>query len=89
MKIIPRKKLILVKPDDEKSRISDHGIITPANSEQEKKSIGTVVRSGIEVNDIKKGDRVIYGTYAGDDIEQDGIQYKLIEEEFILAFIEN
>jgi len=86
-KILPRGTHVLIKPDSEESRVSEYGIITPSNVEQEQKSTGIVIAIGDCADDIKKGDRVVYGTFAGDDIEMDGEKYKLIEEEFILAFL--
>ena len=43
MTIIPRGHMVLVKPDPEASRVSEHGIVTPSAVEQERKAVGTVV----------------------------------------------
>jgi len=92
IKIIPRGKQVLVKPDEEKSRILESGLVTPDNVEQERKAFGVVIAVGSEITDIKKGDKVIYGTYSGDDISfadtGKEVDYKLIYEDEILAFIE-
>jgi len=89
--IEPRLKYILVKPDDEKSRVNDYGIVTPTTVEQEKKSIGIVVSVGKDVKDIKKGAKVIYGAYVGEQIKvsenNKEINYVIIHDEDILAFI--
>lgn len=85
--IHPRGKQVLVQPDSKESRENEHGLITPSNVEQEQKSIGKVIAVGPEIKDIKKGDRVIYGTYAGDDLSIEDNDYKLLNEEFVLAFI--
>ena len=85
--IIPRGKHILVKPDDEESRVSKSGLVKPGNIEQERKSVGTVIEIGSEIEDIKKDDKVIYGTYAGDEVQLNDVEYKLIHEEYILAFL--
>lgn len=85
--IKPRTKQILVKPDGEDSRESEYGIITPPRVEQEQKAIGTVLAVGPDVKDIKKGDRVIFGVYAGDSIKMDGVDYKLLHDEDVLAFL--
>ena len=87
LKIQPRGKYVLVEVDKEESRVSKSGLVTPANVEQERKSIGTVVGAGDQINDIKKGDRVIFGTYAGDPVKMDGVEYKLLLDEDVLAFI--
>lgn len=91
--IIPRGKQILVKPDGEGSRESANGIITPDNEEQETKAIGTVEAVGPEITDVKKGQRVIYGAFAGEDIKFEEsnkeVDFKLLEDEYVLAFIED
>jgi chaperonin GroES len=86
-KIIPRKKQILVKPDGDESRMTESGLYKPDTVEQEKKAVGTVVAVGPDVKDIKKGDRVIYGIFAGDPISLDGKDYKFVDEEFVLGFL--
>lgn len=90
--IKPRGKQVLVKPDDEKSRTSEYGIITPDNEEQETKAFGTVVAVGPEITDIKNDDRVIYAAFGGEQISfQDSdkdVDFVLLFEEDVLAFIE-
>ncbi len=93
MKIIPRAKQVLVKPDPEESRENEFGIITPDNVEKEQKAFGTVEAVGAEIKDIKKGNRVIYGAYAGEKIKmmQKGkeVDYVLLFDEDVLAFLED
>ena len=68
--IIPRGKNILVKPDEEESRTTESGLVTPDNVEQEKKATGKIIEIGPEVKkDAKVGKRVIYGVFSGDEIE--------------------
>jgi co-chaperonin GroES (HSP10) len=92
-KIIPRSKQVLVQPDMEESKESEFGIITPDNVEQEKKSIGTVLSVGKDIKDIKKGMRVIFGTFAGERIKfkesSKELDYILLLDEDVLAFIED
>lgn len=92
-KITPRGKYILVEPDGEGPRESEYGILTPDNVEQDKKAIGTVIAVGSEVEGVEKGDRVVYGMYAGEelvfgDTDKD-IDYKLLHDDDVIAFIEN
>lgn len=91
IKIIPRVKQVLVKPDPAESRLSAHGLATPSNVEQEQKAIGTVIEVGPDIKDIKKGDRVIYGAFAGEKIKlkesTKEVEYVLLFDEDILAFI--
>lgn len=89
IKIIPRAKQVFVRPDGEQSRESKHGIITPDKVEQERKAIGTVLSVGSDIKDIKKGDRVIYGAYAGESLNIENEDYKLLFDEDILALIED
>jgi len=92
MKIIPRGKQVLVKPDGETSRVSEHGIVTPDNIEEETKAFGTVEAIGPDIEDIEVGKKVIYGKFAGEDIMVKGsdkeVDFVLLHEEWILAFIE-
>jgi len=92
IKIKPRKKQVLVKPDDEKSRVSDSGIITPDDVEQESKAMGTVIEVGEGIDDIKKDDRVIYGAFAGEQISlkesDEEVDYVLLFDDDVLALIE-
>lgn len=90
-KIIPRGTRILVKRDEAKGGVSEHGIVSPENIEKEQKAYGTVVAVGPDIKDVKVGDRVVYGAYAGEDIEQDEkgkkVEYKLLDDEDVIAFI--
>src|SRR3990167_962618 len=86
--IIPLGKQILIKPDEEESRQTDTGLYKPDTVEQERKAIGTIISIGPEVKGaFKKGDKVIYGVFAGDAVSWDGVDYKFIEEEFILGIL--
>ena len=90
-KIVPRGKWILVLPIGEESRENENGLIVPSNVEQEKKSQGTVEAVGSEIKDIVVGDRVVYGTYAGEPIttREDGkeVERKLLLDEDVIGFI--
>ena len=91
-KITPRGKQILVQPDGEGSRESEYGIVTPDNVDQETKAIGTVIAVGPEITDVKEGQRVIYGAFAGEQISfQEStkeVDFVLLFDEDVLAFIE-
>lgn len=92
LNIKPRTKQVLVRPDEESSRESEYGIITPTNVEQEKKAIGTILAVGQGIDDLKKGDRIIYGAYAGESIKlkesNKEVDYKILFDEDILAILE-
>jgi len=77
--------------------VSAGGIVLP-DSAQEKPQRGKVsaVGSGRLLDDgsrckldVKKGDTVLFGKYAGSDIKIDGTDYKVLRENEILAKIEN
>lgn len=91
-KITPRGKYVLVRPDEEQSRENEFGIITPTNVEQEQKAMGEVLAVGSDIKDIQPGQRVIYGTYAGDTLKVtekgEEVEYKLLHDDHVLAFIE-
>lgn len=38
--------------------------------------------------DVKKGDTVLFGKYAGSDVKVDGVDYKILREGEILAKVE-
>ena len=90
-KIIPRGARVLVKRDESKGGVSEHGIVSPENVEKEQKAYGTVIAVGPDIKDVKVGDRIVYGMYAGEDIEQEEkgkkVEYKLLEDEHIIAFL--
>lgn len=90
-KIIPRGKYILVKQDDEASRVTDSGLVIPDKVEQERKAVGTVKEVGPDIQDIVEGDRVIYGVFAGEKIqvrEKDKeVEYMLLHDDDVLALI--
>ena len=85
--IKPRPKYVFIRLDPEESRESKYGIITPANVEQERKSIGTILSIGSAVKEIKKGDKIIFGTFAGDAVEIGRVDYKFLHEDDILGII--
>ncbi len=47
---------------------------------------GTRTKNGSRIKpDVKKGDTVLFGKYAGTDIQIDGEEYKILRENEILA----
>lgn len=91
-KIKPRGKQILVQPDEPKSHESEFGLVMPSNVEQEQKAIGLVIAVGPDIKDVKAGNRVIYGAFAGEKISFQGstkvVDFVLLFDEDVLAFIE-
>lgn len=91
-RIIPRGVYILVQPDDEQSLENEFGILMPDNTEQEQKAQGEVINVGAKVDDIKKGDKVIYGMYAGEKIKfkngKKECDFILLHSDDVIGFIE-
>jgi chaperonin GroES len=94
MKIRPLYDRIVVKRIEEKETILG-GIIIP-DTAKEKPQEGEVVAVGpgkqndgtVVPMDVRKGDRVLFGKYAGTEIKLDGIEHLILREEDILGVIE-
>ncbi len=97
--------MVTIRPLDDRvvlkvldaEEVSSGGIVLP-DSAQEKPQRGKVsaVGSGRLLDDgkrckldVKKGDTVLFGKYAGSDIKIDGVDFKVLRENEILAKIEN
>lgn len=95
MKVRPLsdKVLVVVLEAEEKTK---GGIILPDTAKEEKTEgkviavgSGRVLESGkVQPLEVKKGDRVIFGKYAGDEILIDGRKHKVLKENDILAVFE-
>lgn len=89
--ITPRGKYVLVKQAEPESRENEFGLLVPDSEEQEQKAQGDVIAVGSEVKGLKKGDRIIYGAYAGETLKvNEGtkeVEYKLLHDDDIIAFI--
>ena len=80
---------VLVKPALAEEKTVG-GIIIP-DSAKEKPLRGEVVAVGNGTKDeemlLKKGDKVLYGKYAGTEIELDGEMYLIMRQSDVLAII--
>ena len=89
MNIRPLADRVLVKPAPAEEK-TVAGIIIP-DSAKEKPLKGEVVAVGNGTKDeemiLKKGDQVLYGKYAGTEIELDGEKYLIMRQSDILAII--
>lgn len=83
----PRSKYILIKPDPPEGRQTQHGILTPQNTEQEQKAYGEVVAVGSSIEDIKAGDKVVFGKFAGDELKKDGETYMIVHDDYVLLIL--
>ena len=89
MNIKPLADRVLVKPANAEEKTSS-GIIIP-DSAKEKPLKGEVLAVGNGTKDedivVKKGDTVLYGKYAGTEIEWEGEKYLIMKQSDILAII--
>jgi len=94
MKVRPLQDRILIKrvPEEEKTK---GGIIIP-DTAKEKPAEGEVIAVGAgKVDDkgtlrplqVKKGDRILFGKYSGNDIKIDGVDHLILREDEVLGII--
>lgn len=90
MSIRPLADRVLVEPTAAEE-VTMGGIIIP-DSAKEKPLKGKVLAVGTGTKDepmqLKEGDNVLYGKYAGTEIEYEGIKYLMMRQSDILAIIE-
>ena len=96
MKIRPLHDRILVQRLEEEEKTKG-GIIIP-DSAKEKPIEGKVVAVGngkimengeVKPLDVKVGDRVLYGKYAGTEVKIGGEEYLIMREDDVLGIIED
>ncbi len=87
--IKPLADRVLVKPLEAEMKTAS-GIIIP-DSAKEKPQKGTIVAAGPGTNDekmeVKVGDVVLYGKYAGSELSVDGKDYLIMRQSDILAIV--
>lgn len=90
MNIKPLGNRVLVKPTKEEQ--VKGGIILPETAEKERKEQGVVVAVGegadIAKLNLKAGDKVIFGKYAGEEIKVNEEELRFLSHEDVLAVIE-
>jgi chaperonin GroES len=96
MQVRPLHDRVLVKRFNEEEK-SKGGIIIP-DTAKEKPVQGEIIAVGqgrvtedgkIRPLDVKKGDRVLFGKYAGTEIKIDGDDFLMMREEDILGVFNN
>ena len=89
MNIKPLADRVLVKPAAAEEKTAS-GIIIP-DSAKEKPLKGEVIAIGNGTKDeemvVKSGDTVLYGKYAGTELESEGEKYLIMRQSDILAII--
>ncbi len=89
MKIKPLADRVLVLPAQAEEKVG--GIIIP-DTAKEKPQRGMVVAVGGGTKDdpmvLKEGNTVLYGKYAGTEIENEGEKYLMMRQSDVLAVVE-
>ncbi len=89
MNIKPLADRVVIKPMPAEE-VTTAGIIIP-DSAKEKPLKGEVLAVGNGTKDeemvLKAGDRVLYGKYAGTEVELDGEKYLIMRQSDVLATI--
>ncbi|UCG11476.1 MAG: co-chaperone GroES, partial [Deltaproteobacteria bacterium] len=94
MKIRPLHDRILIKRLEEEEK-SKGGIIIP-DTAKEKPQQGKVIavgkgkilkNGGVIPPDVKKGDKVLFGKYSGNEVKLNGEEHLLMREDDILAVV--
>lgn len=95
MNLQPLNDRVVIKRMEEE-RLSAGGIVIP-DSATEKPIKGEVIAvgegkfidatGGVRAPKVKVGDKVIYGQYSGSAYKQDGVEYKIIKEDDVLAIL--
>lgn len=96
MNIRPLQDRIIVERVEEETTTAG-GIIIPDTVSKEKPQEGKVVAAGkgkvtpegkVLPLDVKEGDLVLFGKYAGSEIKVDGVEYLIMREDDILGVVE-
>ena len=89
MKLKPMADNILLKQAEAEETTSS-GIIL-ATTNKEKPAIYEVVSAGPGTKDVtvtvKPGDKVVVGKFTGNEIKLDGVDYKFVKQDDILAVV--
>ena len=96
MQVRPLQDRVLVQRVEEETKTAA-GIIIP-DSHTEKPAQGRVVAVGtgyrntdgtVRALDVKEGDTVIFGKYAGSEVKVEGDEYLIMKEDDLLGVLEN
>jgi chaperonin GroES len=95
LKIRPLHDRVIVRRLEEE-KTSPGGIVIP-DSAAEKPIQGEIIAVGngklldngeVRALDVKKGDRILFGKYSGNEVKIDGIEYLVLREDDIMGVIE-
>ena len=95
MKVKPLQDRILVRRVAEEEKTKGGIIIPDAAKEKPAEAEVIAVGSGkandkgvVRPLDVKKGDRILFGKYSGNEIKIDGIEHIILREDEVLGVIE-
>ena len=96
MKLRPLQDRIIVERIEEETTTAG-GIIIPDTVSKEKPQEGKIIAVGkgkmnddgkLIPMDVKVGDLVLFGKYAGSEVKVDGVEYLIMREDDILGVVE-
>jgi len=96
MNIRPLQDRVIVECVEEETTTAG-GIIIPDTASKEKPQEGVIIAAGkgkvnadgaVIAMDVKVGDRVLFGKYAGNEIKIDGSSYLMMREDDIMGVVE-
>ena len=85
MKLRPMADNIVLKATQAEETTSS-GILLAAAT-REKPAIFEVMSAGPDVKEVKVGDKVIVSKFIGNDLKLDGVEYKFVKLEDVLAIV--
>ncbi len=95
MNIRPLQDRVIVERIEEESTTAG-GIIIPDTVSKEKPQEGKIIAAGkgkvtpegkVLPLDVKEGDLILFGKYAGSEIKVDGVEYLIMREDDILGVV--
>ncbi len=95
MKIRPLHDRVIVKRQEEERKTAS-GIVIP-DAATEKPDLGEIVAVGngkigedgkVRPMNVKVGDKVLFGKYAGQAFKMDGVEYMTMREDDIIGIVE-
>jgi chaperonin GroES len=96
-RIRPLQDRLIVKRIEETEQKSVGGIIIP-DTAKEKPQEGKVIAVGsgkrnedgsVQPLDVKRGDHILFGKYAGSEVKLDGEEHLILREDDVLGVVES
>lgn len=95
MHIKPLADRVVIKPLKEET-VTQSGIVLPDTADKKQKAEGEIVavgpgkllKDGSRASmEVQVGDKVLFEKWGGEEIERDGVEYKIISADRILAIL--